>query len=239
MAFVVTFVDYLPPARFDGLFWTTVKIEESASSSGPWTLIETKPFPAYTNAAEPPSASFTTELATLQNGWYRLTFVDATGDVSQPTVPVHNADDTTIIAYAPTVDQVGALLRARTKDKNGVEKGTFTANTRPTRAEAYTIIQSTADDVVGKFSSVATPCQETAREAIKLKAAMEIELSYFPEQVATGRSPFEQYRELYTDSMENLEACVALNVTPGVLSPNSPAFKFLEEPPIIGLKTVM
>lgn len=240
MAYVVTFVDFLPPARYDGLKWATCKIEEAPAQSGPWTLLETKTIAPYADATDPPTLNFTTELATLQNGWYRLTFVDASGDVSQPTTPLFNGDQTTVIPYAPTVDQVGALLRARTKDKFGKEMGTFTANTRPTRAQAYQIIQSVADDIVGKYGAIDAACQETAREAIKLKAAMEIELSYFPEQVATGRSPFEQYRELYADSLLNLDACAAAHSAPGAsATAGSPAWHFIDKPPVIGIRTVL
>jgi hypothetical protein len=130
-------------------------------------------------------------------------------------------------------------MRARTKDNMGKEQGTFTAGTRPTRAAVQQIIQMAADDVVGKYADIDAACQETAREAIKLKAAMEIELSYFPEQITTGRSPFEQYRELYNDTLTNLEACVSFHAVPGSISANSPRYFFPAKPPMIGLKTRM
>jgi hypothetical protein len=236
---VVTFEDYVPPPRYDGIKWTQARIQEAPASTGAWTQLEVKTIPDYPDPTTPPTLNFTTELATLEEGWYRIVFVDATSDTAQPTNPVHNADDTTDVAFAPTVDQLGSLMRTRTKDSHGNERGTFTAETRPTRAAVEHIIQGVADDVISKHDQIDPACQESARESIKLKAAMEIELSYFPEQVATGRSPFEQYKELYDDAILSLASCVSFHVAEGASSPLGVAYHFPEKPPIIGLETKM
>lgn len=89
---VITFEDYVPPARYDGIPWTDARVYEGASSTGPWTLIDTITLtPVDSDPANPAERSFTTELASDTPAlWYRIIFVDGTGDVSQPTDPVQN-----------------------------------------------------------------------------------------------------------------------------------------------------
>jgi hypothetical protein len=91
MSEVVSFRSYRPPARFDSLPWTNVKIEEAPSSSGPWTLIDTLALsPIDTNPAVPRFRSFTTENGTAPDLWYRVIFSDADSDFSEATDPVQN-----------------------------------------------------------------------------------------------------------------------------------------------------
>lgn len=116
MAEVVTFVGYRPPARYDNLPWTNVRIEEAATEDGSYTVLETKPLaPVDADPAHPAARSFTTELGTAIDYWYRLTFVDGTGDTSQPTTPVQNTAGGTpplVAAYAST-DELFRLLKIR------------------------------------------------------------------------------------------------------------------------------
>lgn len=102
MAYVVTLVEVSAPPRYDGVFWTQMQIEESVLVSGPWTLIDTKVVPTYPDAEDPPPMSFTTELATLLVGYYRLTFFDATGDSSLPSDPIPTVSDTLAAALVYT-----------------------------------------------------------------------------------------------------------------------------------------
>lgn len=108
--------------------------------------------------------------------------------------------------WTPSVAQVGAILRARTKDRNGTEIGTFDQNTRPTGVQA----QEQIDIALGKVSpfyseelpdSLAAP----SKRLVALYTAGLIELSYFPEQVATGRSPYTQLKALYDEARAEWE----------------------------------
>jgi hypothetical protein len=116
MAEVITFVNYRPPARFDALPWTEVRIAESATETGTFTLLETIALsPLDADPAEPASRSFTTELGTAIGYWYTITFADADGDTSQTTEPIQN-----VIAAAPpsvsaygTVDELMRRLKIR------------------------------------------------------------------------------------------------------------------------------
>lgn len=114
--------------------------------------------------------------------------------------------------YKPVVADVGAWLRARTKTRGGSEAGTFNPaiapdrdRTRPTSEEVQTLINDqfpTLAAVFGEVPDSPDPNNPNAyREAVaklaSLGVALEVELTYFPEQVATGRSPYPQLLDLY------------------------------------------
>lgn len=96
MSRVLTFAGYRPSSRADDLPWTHARIEESAGSTGPWTTIETISLATLDGGIDvdpvhPQTRRFTTEEATLAEGWYRIVFVDADGDGDAPTTPVSSA----------------------------------------------------------------------------------------------------------------------------------------------------
>jgi hypothetical protein len=107
----------------------------------------------------------------------------------------------------PDVSDVGALLRARTKDLNGAELGTFNDDTRPTGAQAQALCVHASDEVyaeLGPYANLAASIKFSARRLVALRAAMLIELSYFPEQVRSDKSAYERYRELYEATLPRL-----------------------------------
>lgn len=116
--------------------------------------------------------------------------------------------------WAPTVADVGALLRSRTKDTNGNELGTFTADTRPTDGQVTAIIATVAGDVETLAADAALPetplvLYGSAKQLAVLATAMQVELSYFPEQVAQGRSPYDQLKALYDDRLDRYTKALA------------------------------
>lgn len=129
------------------------------------------------------------------------------------------------------VSSVGAVLRSRTRDTNGNEIGTFNGSTRPDYDQVLSLIN---DAVEGLASAVGSDLPEDywprAGMVATYRAAMLVELSYFPEQVATGRSPYEQLRELYREALADLKASLTeagANVpgdTAGAPSPPSYGF---------------
>ncbi len=103
-----------------------------------------------------------------------------------------------VAAFVPSLDDVGAILRTRTKNSMGVELGTFDADTRPTDDQALILIGQAYDDVTALVDDdIPEKAWRDARSAIALRAAMLIELSYWPDQIPSGQSPYEQLRELY------------------------------------------
>lgn len=205
---VVTFVDYQPLARFDADPWIKAKIYEAATEAGVYTLIETITFvDPDVDSSNPKARSFTTDVATLEAGWYQVIFEDASADTS-PTAPIHNLPSLDA-AFYPLVSDVGAILRARTKSATGAELGTFTAETRPTYDQTVRLIASASKDVLNAVDDdIPVRLYNDAQDVIALGAALLVELSYFPEQVASGRSPYDQLKELYDMRLSRLMTAV-------------------------------
>lgn len=125
--------------------------------------------------------------------------------------------------YTPTVADAAAYLRARTKTRGGSEAGTFNSQTvadadrtRPTAEQVTAHIA----DIVGQMSGVIgvdilAAQQEAARRVASLGTAMLIELTYWPEQVNSGRSTYPQLKELYDERWENLLTALGISTDAG------------------------
>ena len=206
---VVTLTDFSPIPRYDGDPWTKALIEEGPSETGPWTSLgEQVLSPVDTDPTNPAARSFTLDNATLNEGWYKVTFKDATNAMQQPVAPVHNVPDETA-AYLPLVSDVGALLRTRTKDTLGHELGTFTANTRPTYEQAKRLIDQAADEITSDLDTdIPEGAWRYVKNAITIVAAMKIELSFFSDQVNNNRSVYPQLAQSLADVMLKVEKAV-------------------------------
>ncbi len=114
MPYVVTLEDYRPSPRFDSLPWTQARIEEGTTSSGPWTTLETIAIsPVDADPANPAYRNFTTQLGTAPDLWYRVVFLDATGDLGLPTYAVQNSTSGRPI-YATTTELARRLSVSET-----------------------------------------------------------------------------------------------------------------------------
>jgi hypothetical protein len=118
------------------------------------------------------------------------------------------------VDWRPALTEVGALVRVRTKSKmGGPPLGTFTEDTRPNGDEVEALISYATASVAARIGL--SPCTDAlksrARGMAALYTAMLIELSYFPEQVGSDRSPYAKYKELYDDGMGALVEAVAEN----------------------------
>ena len=204
MAIVVSLEEFRPVARYDGVPFTQARIEEAAVAAGPFTLLETFPLvPPDADPSDPASRSFTTNLATLEEGWYRVVFVDANAD-SVTVGPIHNISVEP--SYLPVVSDIGALLRARTKDNLGNELGTFTDETRPTDEQVIRLIKLADGDVAVMLpDNLPEEYYEELHALVALRAAMLVELTHFPEQVRTGRSAYAEYERMFDTQMEALK----------------------------------
>jgi hypothetical protein len=111
MSIVVSLEDFRPSPRYDALPWTQARIQEgTASSPATWTTLETQNLsPVDSDPANPQYRNFTTQLATAYDLWYRIVFLDATGDLGLPTFPVQNTQDDRPV-YA-SVAELALLLR--------------------------------------------------------------------------------------------------------------------------------
>lgn len=109
--------------------------------------------------------------------------------------------------YTPTPTDVARLLRARTKDANGVELGDWSAETRPTDSEVADLIDQAAGPVLAELGRLVDPddpdlyldLHPAARHLVTLGAACLVEKSYYPEQVNSERSAYAHYKQEYDD----------------------------------------
>lgn len=106
MAQVITFEDYRPSPRYDGLPWTEAELYEGAEVDGPWTLLETFTLaPVDADPENPAYRDFTTELASDEvDLWYHFVFKDATGDELQATAPVQNSETVAFTSYGSVLE---------------------------------------------------------------------------------------------------------------------------------------
>lgn len=227
---VVSFKDFTPTPRFDAVPWHHLTVEESATKDGPWVLIDTiNLVPLDTDPANPQSRDFTVNNATLVEGWYKITFYDASGNDSLPVQPIHHTPDAEQ-SFLPTVEQVANLLRARTKDTLGNELGTFSSTTRPTYQDVRGLIDQAADDVVMDIDTdLPEEAWGLAAAVIALGTAMRIELGYFPEQVGTNLSSYDRYKDLYDQQLPRLMNAVTretIEETEGEVPEEAIAFQF-------------
>jgi len=111
------------------------------------------------------------------------------------------------VTWLPPPQQVANLLRARTKDDNSEELGAWTAQTRPTEHEVQGLIQTAAGDLLAAVDTLDPEWpdpDDQAQALCALRAAMLVELSYFPEQVQTGQSAYDRYKALWDDGVAAL-----------------------------------
>lgn len=120
--------------------------------------------------------------------------------------------------FTPEVDEVAAHLRARTKDDVGNEVGTFNEDTRPTAEQVEELIPKGIRRVSshigveiceGDDAKRQAALYEDAQDLAALATALRIERSYFPEQVGSDRSPYDQILEEYKEGIKTLIEAVA------------------------------
>ena len=159
-------------------------------------------------------------------GSYVVVFYDSVGDVygagnlvvqqtGTPGEPIPGAE-----AWTPTAADVALILPARTKDTNGTEVGAWTADTRPTREAVESIIEIVAglypECVNADLASDKLPL---ARHVLAIRAAIYVEVGYFPEQIGTERSPVGTLTSLFDSLMATLCPGATIEESPGTGSP--------------------
>jgi len=113
--------------------------------------------------------------------------------------------------YEPSVQQVADLLISRTKDKYGAEVGTFNANTRPTDTQVENLIATLIERVADMIGDdIPEALWDDAMGVVAERVAMQIEVSYYSEQVATSRSPFTQLEKNYETDLARLSRQVQI-----------------------------
>lgn len=109
------------------------------------------------------------------------------------------ADDIT-----PALTDVGAILRARTRNDEGVELGTFTADTRPTGTEVDAFIaQATAEVRLRLPADIPADLEPFVKRLIAIRSAMFAELSFDPDRT-DETSAYDRLGEMFESGMQAL-----------------------------------
>lgn len=112
--------------------------------------------------------------------------------------------------WATTVDGVAAYVRSRTKDRNGNEVGTFNGLTRPTDVQVTSLLADAGSDVADQIGwDIPNVFWPRAAAQTQLAAALLVELTYFPEDVGTNRSPYAQLKTLFDERLGRLKTAIA------------------------------
>lgn len=92
MTYVHTFTDITPGARDDSEPWTQIRAEfNETSSTGTFAEIETQALdPLDTDPLTPAARDMTVDGVPAAAGWFRFVFIDADGDESPPSNPIHS-----------------------------------------------------------------------------------------------------------------------------------------------------
>lgn len=109
-----------------------------------------------------------------------------------------------------TPPQVAALLRARTKDNEGREVGLWTEATRPTLGQVEELIDLARGQVEGSYG-ITEACRQGFERLVALRAAQLVELSFFPEQIRSDRSPYPYLENMFNQALDGYQACIEQN----------------------------
>lgn len=129
------------------------------------------------------------------------------GATEQPPEDLHVSGTVPADSLVPSLADIGDLLRARTKDVNGNELGTFDADTRPTGEEVERLVgQAVSDVTLRAGAAIPDALTESVRWLATIRTGMLVELSYFPEQTTASDSTYANLKALYDEQMTALLA---------------------------------
>lgn len=110
--------------------------------------------------------------------------------------------------YLPEPSDVSAILRARTYDDESKEEGEFSSETRPTAVQVEGLIARSYVEVAGRVGQDIAEDSRFfgfAKNIVAIRAAMWVELSYFPEQADEDRATvYKELKELYAEELGTL-----------------------------------
>jgi hypothetical protein len=218
--FVVSLPILTPPPRYDGVPWSEVIVEEGPANDGPWTELATDPIPLTStyyplpypekealataidhDPTQPGPRGFTIIGATIEKGWYRVTWVDANGG-RRPVDPYSMGDNR--LPPTPALEEVAALMRAHVADIDDNSLQTFTDTTNPPADQVRVIIETVRQEVATRLrSDVPTAYMDSARYVVAIGTVSYIESSARPDPEKP--SPV---RPIYLGRLSDLqEAC--------------------------------
>lgn len=198
---VVSFTDFEVTPRYDDIPWSQRRIAESATKDGPWTIIDTQAIdPVDPNPADPAPQSFSTENATLDQGWYRVTFLDTDGN-QLVTDPVYNNQSVEIMA---SLDDINANL-------DGSIVSADSNNTALIQVSVARVVRGYLSRVVSAATMAAWTTPENTPDIVREAAAKLIAAQlYFNEMSKTSTviEPTHYAQKLYDEAMALLNQII-------------------------------
>jgi hypothetical protein len=168
-----------------------------------------------TGITEPvPGNYIVKRVAPKDDGSYLLVWdrVEGGKPLTPENVAVEQLQVTRIAPLASTVEflpdplDVASVLTARTYLESGEEAREFTTETRPTEGQVQTLIYQAGNEVAAKLGQEIADdtLRAYARELVAIRAAMGVELSYFPEQANSEDAVYDQLKDLYESGLDAL-----------------------------------
>ena len=200
---VVSFNNYEVAPRFDSEKWTQARINESATNTGPWTVIDTVGIDPGPDPSHPQDVSFTTDNATLDEGWYLVEFLDAQGNVLE-TDPVFNAPASQYEILA-TLDDINAHL-------DGTVVEADAQNTSLIQVSVNRIVKAYLSSVIDLAVMATWNSPENTPSAVREAASFLIASQLYFDQTAKSSTIIEQrhYSQwLYDQGMAILNGIIS------------------------------
>lgn len=108
--------------------------------------------------------------------------------------------------YAPTVDEVGTRLFARTLTPSGVRVGTFNSETRPNAESVSDLIEDAVAVVSAAVGAdIEQEYWQMAKTACIAYTCMSIELGYYPETTESNESAYNGFKERFQQAITYIE----------------------------------
>ena len=168
-----------------------------------------------TGITEPvPGNYIVTRVAPKAGGSYLLVWdrVDGGSPLTPENVAVEQIQVTRIAPLASTVEflpepaDVAALLPARTFNSSSKEEGVFSTTTRPTEGQVQTLIYSAGNEVAARLGQDIEDdtLRAYAREIVAIRAAMGVEIGFFPGQTNDNQSAYDHLEALFERGISSL-----------------------------------
>jgi hypothetical protein len=168
--------------------------------------------PTTAGITEPRPGTYRVLLTGSTIGTFSVRWVTPDGKVAEEDLIISADAPIDDEGVRPSLATMGSLMRARTKDFDGNELGTFTENTRPTDGQVQSAIDTALSLVGARLGNVPDRLEDLARSVVALRAAMIVETSYFPEETGAEDSAFASYRDQYREALTDYDAAIDRDV---------------------------
>ena len=142
------------------------------------------------------------------------------------------------VDWLPDIDDIGAIIPGATRDRNGKRQNTFTNLTEPQARPIYPLIETIVEEITGEVGPIPEQYFALARRTAALGAAALAELTFWQNEVNSGRSTYPQLQKMYQEKLQKLLGDVQFNNNQDTTGtgPVLPTFSF-DDCELIGNRT--